>query len=698
MTKQTLFRTLPLAAALLATTALTAVADGHASLVKIGETTALVAEASTADDPAELVNGQSADTDFPYISRMKALATVGEVDATTGDALTGWPDGHAAWLTDEDTVRIAYQSESYATMSTETYGWEMTSGVKFTGSHLHFIDYDRSGLAEFMGNDDAASTMVKGSGHVFSTIYNVFGDEVLPKSEGGVWGNQVLPDGTHVDFAPDMMLNADNADFFFQSFCGAFYEQPHKWGEGIGFEDHIYMMAEEWKITSMFNKGSRDEPDLVFEPDNGMGLASLVVDIANETAYTAPALGQTGYEKIMPINSQHPDYVVLVLSGYNHDREPAPLKIYVGRKGADVNGTPISANAPERDQFLARNGLLHGKIYGMAVANALYGGLGIDEIDTESKMLDDYMTDPDAADSFPAMFVPTSYQWGGWDNPVAVKDTEMNRWQMPSEQPLGHTFFVGDSKVEHPMVDPDVSHTRWAHNLTNKGGVVAITLPGILAELEAADGALPEALSASVVRTLAAVDGALTLDVASKGIKHGGEGTHATWEDGRAQVVAPDGGYWVKASNADVLIIDEDSGNDLGERKLAVVVDPETMKPTEMAKGYFLAMAGGGNSPRAAAGATALGGAIDKPRTSEFSGTWSLTGLLSKKDDGSFYTMDELAGTGLQEVAGAVPINDQMLMGVVQHRTASGGQVKNVQADRGGQIFMFQLNLPDAAM
>ncbi|MEO1551723.1 MAG: calcium-binding protein, partial [Pseudomonadota bacterium] len=163
-------------------------------------------------------------------------------------------------------------------------------------------------------------------------------------------------------------------------------------------------------------------------------------------------------------------------------------------------------------------------------------------------------------------------------------------------------------------------------------------------------------------------------------------------------IVAPDGGYWVKASNADVLVIDEDSGNDLGERKMAVVIDTDTMKPTEMAKGYFLAMAGGGASPRAAAGATALAGAIDKPRTSEFSGTWSLTGLLAKKADGSFYTMDELAGTGLQEVAGSVPINEQMLMGVVQHRTASGGQVSDVQADRGGQIFMFQLNLPDAAM
>ncbi|MEO1363043.1 MAG: calcium-binding protein, partial [Pseudomonadota bacterium] len=185
--------TLSLTAFLLVTSSLTAVADGHANKVKIGETTALVAEASTAGDGFEIVDGQSADTDFPFLSGMKALATVGEVDPETGMALTGWPDGNAAWLLDEDTVRIAYQSESYATMSTETYGWEMKSGVKFTGSHIHTLDYARAGLASFLGNDDAASEILEGSGHLFHTIYNVFGDEVLPRSQGGIWGNQALP-------------------------------------------------------------------------------------------------------------------------------------------------------------------------------------------------------------------------------------------------------------------------------------------------------------------------------------------------------------------------------------------------------------------------------------------------------------------------------------------------------------------------
>ena len=151
-------------APLMMTTALTAFADSHGAKT-IGQTTALIPEAGL---PAgELKDGESGNTNFPF-ANFKALATVGEVDAETGVALTGYPDGQAAWLADEDTVRVTYQSESYATMGSapqpETYPQEMSNGVTFTGSHIHTIDFDRAAFAEFMNNEDAAATMVKGSG------------------------------------------------------------------------------------------------------------------------------------------------------------------------------------------------------------------------------------------------------------------------------------------------------------------------------------------------------------------------------------------------------------------------------------------------------------------------------------------------------------------------------------------------------
>ena len=660
----------------------------------IGEVTAVVAEASTADEPSELLDGASGDMNFPFIGKLKALATVGEIDAVTGKALTGYPDGHGAWLLDEGTVRVAYQSESYGTMSSQTYGWEMSSGAIFTGSHVHTIDYDRAGLAEFLKSDGKAADIVRGSGHLFNRVFNVFGDEVVPRAEGGVWGNQAKPDGSLVDFAPNMRLS--NGDFFFHSFCGAWYEPAERFGKDFGFADDIWLMAEEWNLQRMFGAKSADVP--VWNANDGMGLASMAVDIENEVAYTAPALGQSGYEKIMPINPQHTDYVVLVMAGYNHGLEPAPLRIYVGRKGLDASGKAVEMDGSGSDAFLARNGLLFGKIYGLAVKNEDFAALGIEAIDLNSQMLDAYMTNPNAADAFDGAFVASSYQWGGWDHSVAVKDTDMARWIEASKQLEGLTFLVGDSKTEHPAGDPDITRTRYVQNMTHKGGMLAIELPNIAEELAAAGGGLPEMLTASVVRTLAAVDGALTLEVGGKGVKHGGQGTHATAKNGRSQTVAPDGLYWVKAADADVLIVDEDSGNDYGERKFALVIDPATMMPNEAGRGYFLAAAGGKKNPRSKAGVGAYPGAFTKANSAEFSGTWNLTALLARKADGAFYTRDEIAGTGAQAIAGALPLDAQVLMGVVQNRAESGGPVAKVQADRGGQLFLFNLALPDKAL
>ena len=92
--------------------------------------------------------------------------------------------------------------------------------------------------------------MVEGSGHLFHTIYNQFGEVVQSRSQSGTWGNQTLPNGTVVDFNDDHKLT--EGDFFFQSVCGAFYEPAHKYGKGIGLEDDVWITAEEWSIQRMF--------------------------------------------------------------------------------------------------------------------------------------------------------------------------------------------------------------------------------------------------------------------------------------------------------------------------------------------------------------------------------------------------------------------------------------------------------------
>ena len=689
------------------------------TLIKnIGQTTALIPEASTANDPSELLDGQSGDTAFPY-AEFKALATVGEVDPITKKALTGYPDGNAAWLKDNDTVRVVYQSESYATMSNQTYGWEMESGVKFTGSHIHTIDYDRAKFASFLDNASPASDMFEASGHLFDRVYNVFGKEVDNKTTdkldlAGKWGNQTNPDGTLVEFKTSMRLT--EGDFFFHSFCGSWYEAANKYGAGIGFADDVWLTGEEWNIgSSMFDaQGSLNGVGVA---NNTMGLASLVVDIKNEVAYTAPALGQAGYEKLMPINSGHEDYVVVVASGYNHDINPAPLKVYVGRKGYDAAGNQINFDNPtlsERDRFLGANGLLYGQLYGMAVNAATYSQLGITSVDADSKMLDAYLKNAAAPDDFSVRYYATDYRWNGFDTPEAVKDTEVLRWAMDGDiiagvaeankQPTGYTFFNSDTKVEHPAADPDGSKFRYIQNHTATGAILGIEFTNMVGDLSNNDfdkNGLPDYLSADATRILPAVNGALTLDVGDKGVGHfnaTGNPSGATAEkhiEGNTnKSVSPDGLLWVKSSDADVLILDEDSGNDYGERKFALVINEETLAIEPDGTGYFLAQAGGNKNPRALAGVSAYGETYKSASGSEFSGSWNVTALVATKADGSFYTQEELAGNGVQIVEQSRPLSEHVFIGVVQQPGESGGAVAATKADQGGQIFMFSIDLP----
>lgn len=701
----------------------------------IGETVALMPEASTADQTSELKSGFSGDVEFPY-ANFKVLATVGEIDPVTKRALTGYPDGNAAWLKDNDTVRVAYQSESYATMSNETYPWVMETGVKFTGSHIHFIDYDRSKFATFLdGNSGPASQMFKASGEIFDRVFNVFGLEVKPKNTtktdlAAKWGNQTLPDGTIVEFdaKPSATSNQglrgktnmrlSEGDFFFHSFCGAVYEPANKYGAGIGFADDVWLTGEEWNI------GRRVFPD----PDGTgpltgtdvanqtMGMASMVVDLKNEVAYTAPALGQGGYEKLLPINSQNKDYQLIVASGYNHS-QTMPVKVYVGRKGYGADGKLVdqaSATVSERDKFLARNGLLYGQLYGMAIDTSTQTKLGFSTFDADERNLNTYLKNAAAPTTFAARYYPSSYRWNGFDTPEAVKDTDMMLWVQDGDtvngvkeansQPAGYTFFNSSTKVEHSSADPDTTKSRFIQNHTDAGAIFAVDFNSIAKEITANDfdkNGLPDYLSANITRILSGANGSLTLDTGNKGVGHYDAKLNPNLQTAAKHIerninamAAPDGLLWAKSSDADVLIIDEDSGNDFGERKYALRIDPVTMQVLPDATGYFLAQAGGNKNPRALAKVAANPGDFTKPDGSEFSGSWNATAVVARKPDGSFYTVDELKGNGYQKIEQTRPLDEQVFIGVLQHKTESGGAVAANKADYGGQIFQFNMDIP----
>lgn len=150
----------------------------------------------------------------------------------------------------------------------------------------------------------------------------------------------------------------------------------------------------------------------------------------------------------------------------------------------------------------------------------------------------------------------------------------------------------------------------------------------------------------------------------------------------------------MKSADADLLILDEDSGNDYGERKYALVLNEDTLAIEPDGTGYFIAQAGGNKNPRALEGVSSYGGTFERATGSEFSGSWNVTSLVATKADGSFYTKNELTGNGAQTVEQSRPLSDHRFIGVVQQPGESSGAVEATKADYGGQIFMFSLNLP----
>lgn len=112
------------------------------------------------------------------------------------------------------------------------------------------------------------------------------------------------------------------------------------------------------------------------------------IDLATGTAYALGVFTLGGFEKIVEINPEMEGYVMFGMSGYTGDftgyeatldkrntlftrsdgrnytwtNNIVPARLYIGVKGKMEDGS----DAPE-DDFLARNGLRYGHIYGFAI-------------------------------------------------------------------------------------------------------------------------------------------------------------------------------------------------------------------------------------------------------------------------------------------------------------------------------------------
>lgn len=658
-------------------------------VMAVGTHSAPIAEAADAGtNPKYLIDGHAGDINWPH-GALKVLATVGEVNPQTGAMLTGVPDGQGAYLLDDSTVRFMYQSESYGPLHRqETFPFFVNSGVGFTGSHVHYIDFDREGLATYFdaGAPQNAAGMIKDSGEAIKTVYNLKGQLVGKRNQSGP---SDAPHHSNVDIHGNYIITKEpaKADWLMQSLCSAHLEPKLQWGSGMGVADTLYITNEEW---------------ISYAAEEGLiGLPAHVLNPATQEIFATAAFTLGGFEKIVEVNSGATDYVAFAPSGYNGafggsfpkvvaqrnanytrtDGKPyvwpqniVPARLYIGKKHTNKDGNADSTN------FLARNGFEHGALYGFATDCT---AAGFQDRDPWHKN----------ASKVGEKIVGAFYRMRWSNTPGEVKDfVHDGSWEYqdaPQGAPAGWCFWnangkdAGGSKTEHNSPDPRGGHRVLQSSTAGYFGIYDFPdLPTLLAK-----GSLPQSIPATYTCLQPESD---IVDL----VKLNGKGQYADGQDARYM---PDKGQnpgkstfedvdaveWVAAKDGDYVVIHEDGGNDFGERKfLGKVGNPMQY--------YFVAMSGGPLNSRQKKGVSGVAGSFKAAASHEFSGATDLSGMLGK-DNMKKFRLPAGDVTGLRrQIEAETAIDDKIFTISLQAHSQWGGWTESFYPDATGQIFAYK--------
>merc|ERR1711920_114910 len=668
----------------------------------VGYHTAHIAEATDckyADPPLNCtaLDGESGDTNYPF-GDIRVLCTVGEYDKKTGHMLVGVPDGMGSYLVDDETVRIVWQSESYGPIfGGESWPFIVNpSGASFTGSHVMYVDYDRALLADFMSHGGSAEGMVKGSGEAIQEAFNLKGDSITKRTKDGCataphfsntdptgcqqWEGIMAESGWSGSIS-----EPEQADWLMQALCSAHLEEKHQWGPGLGVEDDLFITNEEWTI---FQPGS-----------NYTGLPAHVIDLKTHKAYATGVFTLGGFEKIVEFNCGIPGYVCFSPSGYNGafglaepeirnalfkrqdgsdyawPQDIVPARVYVGKKGYNAKGEPAN-------DFLSRNGLAYGQLYGFATNVTHYGGRDPWH-KTEGRT---------SGDTVVGKFEPIDWRWDGEVRSFA-HDGSWSFQHYPEYPDKDYAFWNAydydnkGKKTEHNSPDPRGGPRFIQTSTAGYFGIYEVAIPADFG------GEFPSSIPATYTNLQGEVDVVSQIELGGKGrTVYSGDSTvncdgsgpdkpcKTTFED-------IDGFEWIAASDGDYVVIQEDSGNDLGERTFISKVD--TTKPMTY---YFIAMSGGDESTRAMNNCVPAG-TCTYGAGHEFSGVTDLTGLVAKSADGSFKIASG-DGHAKRVAEASVPINEHLIAFGLQAHGLLSGVIAEMRGDRGGQVYAYQPQLP----
>lgn len=671
-------------------------------LKPLGWHTARLAEASDAGSKAEYrVDGKDGDVAFPH-GNLKPIYTIGEYDAITGYMPTGVPDGMGAMKLDDVTMRFISQSESYGYLGGyPTFPMEVNGGAaKFTGSKAFYVDYDIAQMKEFMTHSGPAAPMIRGAGSLIETVVNLKGDQVQARNTANAntahskpHYSQTSASGVHVQTDATKAESLASGTWNFMSFCSSHLEEKHQWGANIGFEDDIYLVPEEWTAVD----------DSRVTTYGYVGLPVHAIDVQTKTSYAVGAFGQGGYEKVVEVNCGNSRFACVSLSGYNgnfggdqstfigrkqavtptrsdgsawaYTQNVVPARMYIGVKGYTAAG--VDCTADNSCGFLEKNGLAYGKVYGFAV-------------DSSTADRDAFHKGALHASTatLSGAWASTNWQWDG-----TVKDFEHDiAWEF-QESPIidgaasaTHKFWTAKgrdasgAKTEHNSPNPGFDQFGTFVQGSTAGYYGIYSTPTLKTVL---DGLTGSALPSSIPGTYELIEG--ESDVNDR-IHLGGKGMRA---DGANQTMMYDkdadkstfedidGLEWIRASDGDYFVIEEDGGNRFGER-VFISKKPEAGVNPEY---HFVAQAGGSKNTRSMSKVSVPPKTWTRATSFEFSGVVDFSGILSQST---------LGGFARRTAEAAVAINDKIIALGLQAHGISSGLMQAFGLDRGGQVFAWK--------
>lgn len=360
-----------------------------------------------------------------------------------------------------------------------------------------------------------------------------------------------------------------------------------------------------------------------------------------------------------------------------------PARIYIGKKGYNARGEPAT-------DFLSRNGLAYGQVYGFGALPTAFNGEYGD------------VWHRNTANTNGAQvvggFYPIDWQWNGTVHNFE-HDADWHWQEAPLNAPPGTKFWTGAgadtsaAKTEHCTPSPTGEHAYYQGSTAGYIGHYAFpTLGDDLDKLSGA--AFPKSIGATYTMLVGEQDVTGQISLGGKGQRADGKagnfhpetdgtmkrpdgtprGTLNSFED-------PDGLEALASPDGDYLIMQEDSHNMFGERMFISKVRTDKT-PMDW---KLIAMSGGSHNTRNKGGVAIPAGTHSIALGHEFSGIVDFSGLLFKMN-GDYYVKAADAGFKKRQAEKMVPINDKLIALGLQAHSYRSGVIDGFRCDRGGQV------------